>query len=203
MRPGIDWVYDRLDEFIKQNYTIFDVGAHRGEYTEKLLNLTGPSGKVYAFELNAENYGALINKFSKHDNVTITNVAVSDCDGQVDYYRGGCSYTGNIIGHDTSYKDNKRAGEIQSIRLDSFYPEGVIDFIKIDVEGAELRVLHGLKGIIHNVRKMLIECHFENDWPELRSLIMDEYGFSTKNIHIDKLIGPDSVRPPQCLCWRE
>lgn len=201
MKRGIDWVHDRLDEFIKPGFTVFDVGAHRGAYTEKSLELVGASGKVFSFELNPDNYKYIAQNI-KADNVEMKNVAVSDSDGQVDYYCGVDSFTGNIIGHSTDYTENAVAGQISSIRLDTAYPDLRIDFIKIDVEGAELKVLAGCMGIIKNIKRMLIECHFDKEWPELRAQVM-EAGFTCKDLMTGLAITADSKRPFQCLCWRK
>jgi len=200
MKAGIDWVHDRLKDFVKPGFIAFDVGAHKGHYTEKLLELVGDSGKVMSFELNPDNYRVMVQKI-RNSNVELNNVAVSDNDGEENYYKGADSFTGNIVGHSTSYKKNVRAGKIPSLRLDTVYPDLRIDFIKIDVEGAELKVLEGCKGIMKNIMNMLVECHFDKDWPELRDVVLGE--FKARDLLSGELINRDSKRPFQCLCWRE
>ena len=119
MNTGIDWVHDRLHEFVNPGYTVFDIGAHVGHYVEEFQRLIGESGKIEAFELNPDNYQKLKQKFATCNNIVIHNVAVSDHNGQIDYYAGADSYTGNIVGHDTSYKPNRCRGKCTSLRLDT------------------------------------------------------------------------------------
>ena len=64
--------------------------------------------------------------------------------------------------HELQYMNLKKETEIETITLDSFVDEhsiDVIDFIKIDVQGAELDILKGSKKLLNNVLK--IECEVE------------------------------------------
>ncbi len=197
-----DWIYDSLDGLVSLGNTVFDIGAHVGEYTQKFLDQINQTGKIIAFDLNPGNIENLIKRFGSTENVEIVHAAVTDRDGLVEYYKGKDSFTCNIVGHDTSFNSLPTLGSTTAIRLDTHYPDMVIDFMKIDVEGAEIRVLHGAEGIIKNVRGMLVECHFDRDWDELRRLVIDHYGYKGYSLKTGEPITPDSPRPYQLLLGR-
>ena len=65
--------------------------------------------------------------------------------------------------HELQYMNLKKETEIETITLDSFVNEhfiDAIDFIKIDVQGAELDILKGSKKLLNNVLKIVCEVEF-------------------------------------------
>ena len=65
--------------------------------------------------------------------------------------------------HELQYMDLKKETEIETITLDSFVDEysiDAIDFIKIDVQGAELDIFKGSKKLLNNVLKIVCEVEF-------------------------------------------
>lgn len=204
LKPGIDPVYDKLEGIVTEGMTVFDVGSHQGAYTHRFLEETGETGMVICFEMNPDNITSLFHRYGSCDNVQIVHTAVSDQDGTEPYFQGADSWTCNVIGHNTSYEANRQVGTIPSMRLDTHYDGFVVDFMKIDVEGAEYKVLKGCKGIIKNIKRMLIECHFEDDWPEIRDLVFNQYRYVGKNLMTDEPVDAGTeARPYQLLLWRE
>ena len=98
-------------------------------------------------------------------------------------------------------------GEIESIRLDTLLKhEEKIKLIKIDVEGAELLVLDGIKNIIDKVEYILVECHLENDWDKIKTLLLDKYNMTCINnsadISSNEEITHNSKLAYQCFCGK-
>ena len=65
--------------------------------------------------------------------------------------------------HELQYMNLKKESEIETITLDFFvdkYSIDTIDFIKIDVQGAELDILKGSKKLLNNVLKIVCEVEF-------------------------------------------
>ena len=81
--------------------------------------------------------------------------------------------------------------------------EAEIGLIKIDVEGAELKVLKGMTDVMKRTKAILIENHLDDIWPETRKILIDDNGFSCYNIEKDENVTINSERPYQCLCRRE
>ncbi len=153
-----------------------DVGAHKGIITSHFINLAGPSGKVYAFEMNP--YSHQVISYLSSNNCIIENMAVSNTNGTIDYYGDFDEASANILGYDTNYKKMNKKGEIKSITLDEYFKDKIVNYIKIDVEGAELSVVKGGMETLRKCKYAVIECHFNEDWKELcEFLISNEFSF--------------------------
>ena len=158
--------FEYLGKLINENSIVVDVGAHLGVYTNFFTQVINDGGKIYSIELNPSTFNRLQTSFSSHKNVILLNKAVSNNNGVVDFYHdGGHTQTTNILGFDANKNINDKIGSIESVRLDTLLEkEENIDLIKIDVEGAEIKVLEGLEGVILKVKYLLVECHMEEEW---------------------------------------
>jgi FkbM family methyltransferase len=140
---------------------MIDVGAHLGG----ALSLFAHSGwRVYAIEPDSENRKKLETTFGSLQNVVIDSRAMSDQTGvQAILYRSTES-TG--ISGLSSFHPSHRPGEVVNVTtLGHFFDEqGItnqsVDFLKIDTEGFDLRVLKGIPW--HKISPRLILCEFED-----------------------------------------
>ena len=159
---------------------------------------------IYSIELHPETYNQLKSKFENDQNIKTFNYAVCDIDSEIEYFKGKDAWTNNIIGHDMSFTKNESLGKIQGITLDSLLKnENKIKLIKIDVEGAEKLVLNGMKKIINNVENILIECHLDEDWDEIKNILIGELNLSCINIKDNIEVNNNSNRVYQCLCKKK
>ena len=191
-----DW--DKLIEDLiihnhKPTWNYCDVGSCQGQFSKLFVNLAKEEGIIYAFDINQSNpiISGCINE----------RVAVSDIDGTENVYEGG-SHMSNILGHDVIYNKTPLVNSIQSIRLDTYFNDKHLDCIKIDVEGAEIKVLRGGLKTIKKCSLIIIECHLDEDWEEIYDLLdsngMVFYELSTKQkITRDYTTGPRGIRPYQ------
>lgn len=138
-----------------QSPFIIDCGAYIGTsilYFKKLF----PSCKVIGFEPDTDNYKILdknINNWRFKD-VKILNEAIWISNGFVDFQSNG-----DMTGHVTeNKKTEKTISRIKSTRLLDLL-EQKIDFLKIDIEGAEYDVLIDCKDNLVNVENLFIEYH--------------------------------------------
>jgi FkbM family methyltransferase len=124
---------------------VFDVGAHAGFYTLLASELVGDAGKVIAFEPLPRNLAFLRAHLDLNavGNVEVIAAAVSDVDGAAGFQDGPDSSTGFI--------SSSGGRQVAAVSLDALVHEGRIprpDFLKIDVEGAEMRVLRGGRRVL-------------------------------------------------------
>ena len=149
-----------------------DVGACNGVITKFFKHLAGENGKVYSFELNPYNYNNI--KSLSSDNCIVENMAVSDESGEVELYSDNMNpgnHISNIVGYDTAFRKMNSIGKVKSISLDEYFKNTVVDYLKIDVEGAELKVIKGAINTLKNCKFAVIECHFKEDWNEIYSVL--------------------------------
>jgi len=130
---------------IRANTVVFDIGANVGFYTLLASVLVGPEGQVIAFEPVPRNIDFLRKhvRLNRIDNVEIMEVAVSDAFGVATFDLGPDSSQGRIA----------KGGElnVQTVCLDGLISAGekpVPDYLKIDVEGAEMSVLTGAQNLL-------------------------------------------------------
>jgi len=148
---------------------VVDVGAHMGRYTLIASKRVGLNGRVIAIEANPDNFQMLNSnvKLNQLTNVTSLNCAVYSQETKIKLYLAGARMGQTI--YDTIMVERANEGrekfvEINANTLDYLLQLQEIDevnWIKIDVEGAEYEVLRGATGIISHSKdiSLLIEVH--------------------------------------------
>ncbi len=136
-----------LCSYVKPGDCVLDVGANIGLYSLALSRAVGPTGKVIAVEPDPDNR-ALLERNLQHNactNVTVLEEALGDAAGNVLLYESeenrGALSTADILG-----LGSESAIPVPMRRGDAVLAElGVtVEVVKIDVEGAEPRVIAGL-----------------------------------------------------------
>jgi len=130
----------------------FDIGAHFGEHTVLLSELVGKSGRVCAFEANPERIPALRRTIQALGNATVHPYALSDRSTKSTLFvpeLHSCAslsdWTGGAAGPTRRVPCDQR-------RLDDLLATEklpVPDFLKCDVEGAELLVFRGAVDLLN------------------------------------------------------
>ena len=143
-----------LTEFLKPGDTFVDVGAHVGFFSIMAAALVDPGGRVIAFEPNAENYASLRNNvlLNGYAHVVCVNSAVGDHDGEAVFYEnidndgGHALWDPGLHPFNQQSKARQQARRLPMTTLDTALAGlGVqsVKAVKIDTEGAEVRVLNG------------------------------------------------------------
>jgi len=145
---------------IKEGDVVLDIGANIGYYSLIFAKLVGKEGKVFAFEPEPENF-ALLKKnveINGYKNVILVQKAVSNKTGRTKLYL--CEES---AGDHSIYELNGRQSmEIEVIRLDDYFIDydGKIDFIKIDVQGAEGEAIQGMPNLLNKNKTVKIIAEF-------------------------------------------
>ena len=167
---------------VKAGMTVFDAGAHLGKYTQLFSFLAGDKGRVYAFEPTERSFQKLVSAAGrfKYPNVELFNKAVYSENRNVilnEFPEGYSSW--NSLGLPKMKNPNdpmvavhiERSAEVEAVTLDSFcrrHRIDRIDYLKLDVEGAELDALLGSCSLLEN--KAIRYLQFEISKPMLRGL---------------------------------
>lgn len=147
---------------LKEGSIFVDVGANIGLYSLLAARRVGATGKVYAFEPSYREYRNLLNNIMLNDTGVIipNNTAIGEKPAIVNIAIKKYQTGGNFI---SSVKVGGKviSNTINMISLDNVFgaSNDVIDLLKIDVEGYELKVLKGMKGILEQekVKMILVE----------------------------------------------
>jgi FkbM family methyltransferase len=189
----------------KQGDIVIDVGAHIGKYTIIASKRIGANGKVIAIEAHPVNYEMLNRniKLNGLTNVTTLNYAVYSKETKLKLFLPDeeLGYTGhhtimfNYLSSKFSLKDKESEKFIQvnANTLDNLLQKNgmpqEVNWIKIDVEGAELEVLKGATNVLSksNDITLLIEIHYFHDDNHHYKEIVDFLKYYNFKIELEKI----------------
>lgn len=166
-------------EKVGQGDVVLDIGAHVGFYTLLSSVLVGASGRVFAFEPVPRNLLFLKKHLELNGiaNVTVIEAAVSNRSG-VTYFEEksqssmGCiSETGNLT--------------VNTVTLDEMAMNKQIpapDYIKIDVEGAEMSVLRGAQALLKNAHPTIFLATHGQEFHEASCSLLSSLGYHLRAI---------------------
>ena len=163
----------------KKQINILDIGGCEGEETVRYSRLF-PLAKIYIFEPLPKNLERIRENVEKYQlkNVQIYPFAVSNARGNATFYvsSGHPNHIPQDVDWDFGNKSSsllfplnennpkwlefKTKINVNTITLDSFFMEAqvkLVDFIHMDVQGAEMQVLEGAKNNLKNIKAIWLE----------------------------------------------
>lgn len=198
--PYETFVVRALTCLIQPGWITVDVGAHLGYFTLLLARLVGEAGQVFAFEAHPENAqwlreNVILNELTKQ--VTVENLAVSDGRQTVVRLNAPLRYTCEwSIVRDSPVHHFL---EIPAISLDQYFAQGpCVDFIKLDIEGAEYLALQGMCSLLDRDQPIcLIELHAEEG--QMAARFLKDMDYTLTDLNNRPIAGP--VFPSHILAW--
>ncbi|MEL6457006.1 MAG: FkbM family methyltransferase [Cyanobacteria bacterium J06636_27] len=165
---------------IHKGSVVFDLGAHVGFHSLLASVLVGSQGKVYAFEPMPKNLSYLKEhiKINKIKNIAVINAAVSDSCGTAYFQENICSFQGHLA----SVGNIK----VKTVSLDEMISQGEIpnpNYIKIDVEGAELQVLNGAKNLLATVKPTIFLATHGDEIQRQCRIFLESIGYRLEAIN--------------------
>lgn len=163
--------FQRPPAEVVRPHIIVDLGANVG-YTAVWYAAQFPEAQILAVEMDATNYELArrnVEQFSGRCNVV--NAAIWDSDGELEY-GGGEEQGFKVTALDSCTTVNRRL--VQSRSLNSLFEEfaiDAVDFVKMDIEGAESVVLRGHLEWLQRVRSLKIEVHPPMTLEECESIL--------------------------------
>lgn len=139
-----------LLETLQPGQHFLDVGAHYGYFAALAARIVGPTGRVLAMEATPQTFAVLKDNLQRIPGAEARHVALADEIGEMTFYTFPVRYSEYNTLDVTPYEDEDWFADyppaevrIQTTTLDRIIPEYQPDLIKIDVEGAEHRVIRG------------------------------------------------------------
>jgi len=152
-----DREYDRLHEWVAPGDWVIDVGANVGNYSARLSQLVGATGRVFSLEPVAETFELLTANLARLPlrNISLFNVAASDTAGVRDMVVPMMEHgvQNRYMAHLTG-----GAGEfaVMCLPVDALELPRRVSLVKIDVEGHELPALVGMRRLLERDHPTLI-----------------------------------------------
>lgn len=176
--------------------TILDIGAHLGEWTASLLEISSAlqiPARVHAFEPCTETFTRLSARFGGSPQVTLVNKACSQHAGvaSMHVYSEGGGGT-NTLADPLDAREGETE-EVQLTTVDLYCKENaikVIDLLKIDAEGHDLQVISGASGMLDRQAVRILQFEYNHRWIGSRVYLRDAFSLLIpKGYVIGKLTG--------------
>ena len=176
-----DWEKQTFLKVIHSGFSIVEIGANQGYYTSLFQKLVGKNGTVHAFEPLPTTF-ELLEGSVRFDlpNIHLYNLGTFDTKGEFKFHLPKNDHgQATMSPHDCNSWKSREIEEVSCsvIKLDEFTPISSlskIDFLKIDVEGAELPSLHGAESLLRTHKPLL--------FVEVCKAWMKSFGYNAKEL---------------------
>lgn len=165
---------------------VFDIGANIGEYSTMLLDNSQKNGvevELHLFEPTKSCFQTISKKFNSKSNVTLNNFGVSDSNATAQIFydkeQSGLAslYQRNLDSYNLQLNQSE---EITLKRIDEYIQHKNIqhiDFIKIDIEGHELKAFDGFGNYLNSDFIDYIQFEYGGANLDSHSSLMEIYKF--------------------------
>ena len=156
-------------KIIKPGFIVLDIGSHVGMYAKWFSKLVKDKGRVYSFEPHPEHILKVkeVAYNSRYKNIFPQAIAIEDHSGEVYFYYGKSNKDSQASTICSNQVDSRFGSDFEQISVpsktvDEFCMDNNIipDFVKIDVEGAEDRVIKGMKE--YSIKQNKVTILFEH-----------------------------------------
>lgn len=155
---------------LKAGMVMLDVGAHVGYYTRRGAMLVGKNGRIIAFEPHPRTFKTLERNTAHFPQVSRAQLAVAESEGSAELFDYLVMSASGSLHYDESMVEQQKASlhksdiaprvatdfpvekfTVRTVAIDDYLAElGIeqVDAVKMDIEGAEIGALRGMKKTI-------------------------------------------------------
>jgi FkbM family methyltransferase len=169
-----------IEGFLRPGLVVVDIGAHHGFYSLLASKKVGPTGRVLAFEPSPRERSRLLRHLRLNSclNARVWDCALGQADGNADLFVVDGTETGcNSLRPPNASQPAKTVPVKVASLDDCLEREGIdhVDFIKMDVEGAEVEVLKGATRLLDRRPRPVLMC-------EVQDIRTAPWGYPAKEI---------------------
>jgi FkbM family methyltransferase len=156
-----------VESWLRPGMVVLDLGAHNGFYTLLASRRVGSTGLVVAFEPSPRERNRLLThlQLNRCKNVHVESLAVGDARAKADFFVVDGAGTGLNSLRCPSSNEPVQKVTVSVTTLDDYLLRtqlSKVDFVKMDVEGAELSVLKGGGTLLRRRPRPIILCEVED-----------------------------------------
>ena len=164
-------------KMIARGSVVYDLGAHRGFLSLLAARIVGPQGRVVAFEPSSRNERLIRTQAGLNGLAQITSYAfaISSESGTVDFSDLEDDQANTLMKVSPRFAAARSIRQVQSRKLDDLVELELPapQFIKMDIEGAELEALAGARQLLARHRPVLFFSVHENHLPGVEKQCLD------------------------------
>jgi FkbM family methyltransferase len=180
-------------QMVRRGDVFYDIGANVGFFSLIAARLVACGGAVYAFEPLSENAASLRSNavLNRFENITVLELAAGETSGDAELllteWDGGSALSASAV----AVSDPIARRNVKVVAIDDLVDEGQCrppGFVKIDVEGVELKVMEGMKRTIRKWKPIVLyeiddgnRDAFSKRWKELDDY-MAAFGYHTTHL---------------------
>lgn len=202
-------LFEQIEPLVREAASFVDVGASLGQYTRFASRVMKPGSSITAIEADPIRFEELdrnCSRWQRGGGIEIKPKfgAMTDREGPVRFYSTQSNTSGGLFQHPVGDAEvTWEEIEAPGYTLDSLFPETPPGFVKVDVEGAELRVLRGAERILKARQTVFfIEVHSWAD-PEGQSNAQEVLEhMRVRGYHCASLRGKCVFHPNQMTAMR-
>ncbi len=180
---------------MSKNINFFDLGTHKGQEIDYLIDHKIKNITIYAFEANPLLYLELKEKYKSYSNIYLHNLAIASIDGFIKLYKCDSDDCGSSIYKDKRNVDKDNSFKIPSIKFSTFLSninlEDSTNILKSNIEGAEFDLFNDLeKNDLLKYFHLFLCPHpqgFSRDMRKIKSL-------SSKVSELDQLMKRNNIK---------
>lgn len=194
-------------ENMKEGWIVMDCGALYGDHTIAYAKKVGKDGAVIAIEANPLAFQCLSKNAEKFDSEVICiNTALGEHHGRLAFHE----LIGENIGANRVSEEkngNSQMKQVMTATIDGIANDAQLDrlnFIKIDCEGWEFKILKGAKNVLENLKPILMIEMNEGALKEQGATYKDIYDYLLEMNYSWRIIQPDlkgGNEQYDIICW--
>ncbi len=173
-----------IQTHLEPGMTFVDVGANMGDFSLIAAKTMGDRGRVLAFEPSPENCTWLRRsiELNGYHSIEVMEMALSDTRGEETLYLSDRVGRHSLLPR----ADDQKTLTVAVDTLDAVMAatgDPRADMVKIDVEGAELKVLRGAQATLGDATRMMlmVDIHGGRVDPLEVCALLGEYGFALRS----------------------
>lgn len=155
----------------------FDVGANKGEWTNFIIEHKKSNYKCYLFEPGLQAFAYLQKRFTNNCQIELENKALNNTEGLLEFYEE--EHAGEMSSAIKSWANNPTTTiQIACTTVDdeiNVKKITFVDFLKIDVEGFDLKVIEGAMQSMNEGKIGLIQFEYNTGWIDTGSTLLNAY----------------------------
>jgi len=181
------------NKFLKKASVVIDAGAHIGVFSIFAANLALCS-RIYSFEPVVKTFEFLKENTGYYPQITCVNYGLGNEVSQKNIFVGSIYPSGSVFEDSPFYSGKSDGRECESVNvstIDAFVADNGIphvDFIKMDTEGYEAKILKGARETIKKWKPVISMSayHNSNDKEELPKIIKEICSDYVCELHHDR-----------------